>query len=194
MAFESRKLNNAEQRYSTHGKDMTVVVHCLQQWRHYLLGSIFTVVTDNVANTFFKTQKKLRRHNTVADALSMKEVITYITTLSEVISDFNKKIKQATKQDAAYGRLKQQVKEGVIRRGTLALLVRSYYWPKMGEDVQAYVKSCLVCQMNKTERKKATGLLQPLPIPERPWDSISMDFITDCMPNWCTLILVLRQE
>ena len=77
---------------------------------------------------------------------------------------------------------------------TLALLVRSYYWPKMGEDVQAYVKSCLVCQMNKTERKKATGLLQPLPIPERPWDSISMDFITDCVPSWCTLILVLKQE
>ena len=59
VVFESRKLNNAEQRYSTHEKEMTVVVHCLQQWRHYLLGSIFTVVTDNVANTFFKTQKKL---------------------------------------------------------------------------------------------------------------------------------------
>ena len=59
MAFESRKLNNTEQRYSTHEKEMTVVVHCLQQWRHYLLGSIFIVVTDNVANTFFKAQKKL---------------------------------------------------------------------------------------------------------------------------------------
>ena len=109
MAFESRKLNNAEQRYSTHEKEMTTVVHCLQQWRHYLLGSIFTVVTDNVANTFFKTQKKLSprqaqwqefladfkfewlhrpgRHNTVADALSRKEVIAYITAFSEVISD-----------------------------------------------------------------------------------------------------------
>ena len=28
---------------------------------------------------------------------------------------------------------------------TMALLPRSYYWPKMGDDVQAYVKSCLVC-------------------------------------------------
>ena len=30
VAFESRKLNNVEQRYSTHEKEMTVVVHCLQ--------------------------------------------------------------------------------------------------------------------------------------------------------------------
>ena len=59
IAFESRKLNEAEQRYSTHKKEMIAVIHCLEQWKHYLLGSIFIVVTDNVANTFFKTQKKL---------------------------------------------------------------------------------------------------------------------------------------
>ena len=64
-----------------------------------------------------------------------------------------------------------------VKRG-LALLARSYYWPKMGEDVQACVKSYLVCHMDKTERKKVVGLLQPLPIPERPWENISMDFIT----------------
>ena len=55
MTFEIQKLNGAEQRYSTHEKEMTTVVHCLQQWRHCLLGGIFTVVTDNMANTFFKT-------------------------------------------------------------------------------------------------------------------------------------------
>ena len=52
----------------------------------------------------------------MADALSRKEVIAYITTLSGVISDFNEKIKLVAEQDATYGRLKQQVKEGVIRR------------------------------------------------------------------------------
>ena len=52
----------------------------------------------------------------MADALSRKEVIAYITAFSEVISDFNEKIKLAVEQDAAYGKLKQQVKEGVIRR------------------------------------------------------------------------------
>ena len=55
MAFESRKLNDAEQRYSTHEKKMVVVVHYLQVWRVYLLGTRFVVRIDNVANTFFKT-------------------------------------------------------------------------------------------------------------------------------------------
>ena len=59
VAVKSQKLNWAEQRYSTHGKEMTTLVHYLQQWRHYLLGGIFTLVTDNVVNTFYKTQKKL---------------------------------------------------------------------------------------------------------------------------------------
>ena len=61
---------------------------------------------------------------------------------------------------------------------TMALLSKSYYWAKMGDDVQAYVKSCLVCQLDKTKKKKMAGLLQPLPILERSWKSISMDFFT----------------
>ena len=47
----------------------------------------------------------------------------------------------------------------------------------MVDDVQAYVRSCLVCQLDKIERKKSTGLLQPLSIPKKPWESISMDII-----------------
>ena len=38
---------------------MTAVVHCLRTWRHYLLGSRFVVKTDNVATSYFQTQKKL---------------------------------------------------------------------------------------------------------------------------------------
>ena len=57
------------------------------------------------------------------------------------------------------------------------LLSRSYYWPKMYEDVEAYVNTCLVCQLNKTKWRKQTGLLQLLPIPKKPWVSISMDFV-----------------
>ena len=60
---------------------------------------------------------------------------------------------------------------------TLALLEDRYYWPHMGADVETYVKTCLVCQQDKVELKTPAGLLQPLPVPERPWESLSMDFI-----------------
>ncbi|RVW33093.1 hypothetical protein CK203_102291 [Vitis vinifera] len=53
------KLNDAERRYTGARKEMTAIVHCLRTWRHYLLGSHFIVETDNVATSYFQTQKKL---------------------------------------------------------------------------------------------------------------------------------------
>ncbi|MCO5558673.1 hypothetical protein L7F22_012259 [Adiantum nelumboides] len=53
------------------------------------------------------------------------------------------------------------------------------YCCALRRDVDAYVKSCLVCQKVKFDRQKAPGLLQPLPIPDRPWESIAMDFVFD---------------
>ena len=55
-------------------------------------------------------------------------------------------------------------------------LSRHFYWPRMGRDVKAFVRSCESCQRNKSGKIKV-GLLQPLPIPDRPWAHISMDFI-----------------
>ena len=40
-------------------KEMTAIVHCLRTWRHYLLGSHFIVKIDNVATSYFQTQKKI---------------------------------------------------------------------------------------------------------------------------------------
>lgn len=41
--------------------------------------------------------------------------------------------------------------------------------------LEQFVKTCLVCQQDKVERQKTAGLLEPLPIPEKPWVSLSMD-------------------
>ena len=56
FAFESRKLNDTERRYTVQENEMTAIVHCLRTWRHYLLGSHFIVKTDNVATSYFQTQ------------------------------------------------------------------------------------------------------------------------------------------
>ena len=47
----------------------------------------------------------------------------------------------------------------------------------MREYIQKYVNSCDICQHSKTPTTQAGGLLQPLEIPERKWESVSMDFI-----------------
>ena len=52
-----------------------------------------------------------------------------------------------------------------------------FYWPTMKKDIPNYVSQCIVCQKTKYDRGKQPGLLQPLPIPDAPWESISMDFI-----------------
>ncbi|KAL4325383.1 hypothetical protein GQ457_11G024020 [Hibiscus cannabinus] len=64
----------------------------------------------------------------------------------------------------------------------MALLAERFYWPHMESDVEAYAQTCLICQQDKIKAKKPAGLLQPLPIPERPCESVSMDFIVG-LPN-----------
>jgi hypothetical protein len=62
----------------------------------------------------------------------------------------------------------------------------------MRDDIELYVKTCLVCQQDKVKQHQPSGLLEPLPIPEKPWESVSMDFIT-CLPksDGCTNIMVV---
>jgi hypothetical protein len=40
-----------------------------------------------------------------------------------------------------------------------------------------FVNRCRICQHAKGKRLN-TGLYQPLPMPERPWDAINMDFVS----------------
>jgi hypothetical protein len=61
---------------------------------------------------------------------------------------------------------------------TLKAVGLVYYWLGMSKDVPEHVRSCDSCQRNKGRAGKTPGLLQPLPVPEEPWASVSMDFIT----------------
>ena len=65
------------------------------------------------------------------------------------------------------------------RGKTLEVIQREYYWLGMFETIRRYVACCHTCRRSKASREKYHGLLKPLPIPERRWQDISVDFVVD---------------
>jgi len=59
----------------------------------------------------------------------------------------------------------------------LELVCCRYSWPSLCFDVQQFCKFCVTCMQSKPQCHKLYRSLKQLPIPERPWNSISMDFI-----------------
>jgi hypothetical protein len=61
-------------------------------------------------------------------------------------------------------------------RKTLHKLQTTCYWEGMRKDIEDYVRGCKVCAAVKPSQRVPAGLLQPLPIPHRPWEVIALDF------------------
>lgn len=92
VAFYSRKLSTLRQRASTYSKELWAITDAVWKWRHYLLGSTFTIRTNhhslkNLLNQVIHTPEqqyflskllgysysivyKRGRENIAADALS----------------------------------------------------------------------------------------------------------------------------
>jgi hypothetical protein len=54
---------------------------------------------------------------------------------------------------------------------------RMFWWKSLAGDVATFVSTCVACQRNTARRHKPYGLLQPLPVPEKPWHTMTFDFI-----------------
>ncbi|KAI3351400.1 hypothetical protein L3Q82_020216 [Scortum barcoo] len=65
----------------------------------------------------------------------------------------------------------------------LLAVKQRFWWPAMKKDVADYVAACSVCARGKASRQARMGLLQPLPVPQRPWSHLTLDFITGLPPS-----------
>jgi cytochrome c1 len=284
IAYESRKLNSAEQNYTTTEREMLAVVHALRVWRCYLEGVYFEVETDHKCNTFFQSQPNLSRRQArwseflqrfgkfkwdycpgeqnVADALSRRDEATSSEDSVSVVSalavyaaavlsgmyDRSSKPGQAERLDRDQScaltltfdlpssllkslQLESQVLCKQIRRDanrpsksprlcvnsqglvvkdsqagvpdhcdhlkwdimetlhdtpsarhygiakTCKAIQKLFFWTSMREDVARYVTNCVSCARNKARRHAPYVRLQTIPVPEKPWYSVSMDLI-----------------
>ncbi|XP_071739767.1 uncharacterized protein [Rutidosis leptorrhynchoides] len=59
---------------------------------------------------------------------------------------------------------------------TLALIRGHFFWPHMELDVNRMVTRCRVCHIAKLQGSNV-GLYLPLPVPVKPWEDVSLDFV-----------------
>jgi hypothetical protein len=60
---------------------------------------------------------------------------------------------------------------------TCKAIQKLFFWTSMREDVARYVTNRVGCARNKARRHAPYGRLQTIPVPEKPWYSVSMDLI-----------------
>jgi hypothetical protein len=120
--------------------------------------------------------------NAVKQGTSMKEIT--VAECSEQIGGLHYRGKQYIPEDPELQlRLIQEHHDTPLaghprRSKTFDLLSRSYYWKTMRKQVDRYLRSCVECQKSQTSGHASFGVLLPLPGPKKPWEDISMDFVT----------------
>src|SRR5258708_6555963 len=63
-AYKSRKMNDHEKNYPVHEQELLSMMDALREWRPYLLGNKFTIITDHRSLQYLSTQDKLSGRQT----------------------------------------------------------------------------------------------------------------------------------
>ncbi|KAL8120200.1 hypothetical protein AgCh_017373 [Apium graveolens] len=201
IAYASRKLKEYEVRYPTHDLELAAIVFALKMWRHYLYGEKCEIYTDHKSLKYIFTQKELHmRHrrwlelikgydceilyhlgkaNVVADALNRKERLKRITTLEDLIREFEKLEIEVKVAEPGHGS-RYKVHPGSTKM--YQDLKEYYWWPNMKKDVAEWVnrptKSAHFLPIEETYTVDRLAKLYIKEIMETWWESliIRMDF------------------
>ena len=61
---------------------------------------------------------------------------------------------------------------------TYCLINHQYYWKGMNKDTRKYIANCVLCRQDKAKVQQYP--LHMTEIPDRPFDKIAIDLVTDC--------------
>ena len=61
---------------------------------------------------------------------------------------------------------------------TYCLIKQQYYWKGMNKDIRRFIANCVLCRCDKSKVQQKP--MQMTEIPDRPFDKIAIDLVTDC--------------
>ena len=156
----SKTLDKAQTNYSVTDKELLAVVKCLEHFRHYLLGKKFLLKTDHKALEYLWQTKNpssrllryslklqdynfepiyIKGENNPADFLS-RPIIASVE--APELSEENKiKIIECYHQELGHASIANM--EFAINN--------KYKWPRMHQDIENYVKKCIICSKGSGE-------------------------------------------
>ncbi|RYN98817.1 hypothetical protein AA0121_g13479 [Alternaria tenuissima] len=165
-AFFSRKNNAHECNYEIHDKELLAVIRCLEEWDAELRSvKSFKVITDHKNLEYFMKPKLLsERQVRWAALLSRYNMeMLYRPGKENVRADALSRREQDMPEDAEDERLQKRIIQ--------VLKPTSQCYEDTSEDKEDMAGSWAM------SAKIRVGRTGPLPIPERIWKEISMDFI-----------------
>ena len=108
----------------------------------------------------------LKPYFAVRDKLSVQDVVVYRGPQRRLVPVALRK---------QLVNLAHETHQGVVH--TKQRLRDLYWWPSMDMCVQESIRTCVTCQMNDKSAKTHSTPLQPVPLPDGPWQKVGIDIV-----------------
>ena len=176
LAFFTRTLKDSEKSHPPVEREACAVIEALRKWKHYLIGTHFTIVTDNepIAFMYGKHTKKIKNDKILRWRLELSEFsfdTVYRPGSQNQAADALSRCSATHSLDHLRKLHEALCHPGVSR---LCHFVRSKNLPFSVEDVKAITRNCSHCAETKPRfaRPSSESLIKAT----QPFERLSIDF------------------
>src|SRR5437588_3381144 len=200
-AYMSHKFLGPKINWIVYDKELYAIYAAFVKWRHWLLSVKHTIEVwcdhknlsyfphpqvlipkqvnwySTMQEYHYEIKAKAGSQNGRADALSRKEEDESTENIETTL--VFKAIQPGVDKKKVLYNFHDHATAGHFGvRKTYKRIKDWYNWQGMYRDVEQYVARCSVCAQNKGHQNQPSGAIQPLPVPETPWQDISVDLVT----------------
>lgn len=124
---------------------------------------------ENAENKYFRTA----RHYVLRDGILYRKLFTPWSSKQVIVLP---KLLTVEVLRAYHDSLTGGAHSGIAK--TIGKIKEKYYWDGMVKQVSEYVRNCFRCQVNKPDKQKPAGLLNPIIPAVQPFSDVTIDYVS----------------